>query len=160
MTVRAAKFSDIPGVIKVMIDAHERSVYAQTAEFDREDAKQLMARSIQRHGHKNMGGTLVLVSETDGVIQGFMIAMLDQVYPCLKQMVATDLLFILTEQADARDARHMLKAIEEWAEANPKVIELRLGVMGAISDWERASKLYRRLGFEQCGGIFNKRFER
>jgi hypothetical protein len=116
--------------------------------------------TIQRHGHKNMGGTLVMVSEKDGKIEGFMIAMLDQVYPCLKQMVATDLLGILTDQADARDARVMLHAIEEWAAGNPKVIELRLGVMGAITDWERTAKLYSRLGFEQCGGIFNKRFQR
>ena len=158
--IRPAKFSDIPGVIEVMQDAHRRSVYADSAEFDREDAKQLMARSIQRHGHKNMGGTLVMVSEVNGNIEGFMVAMLDQVYPCLKQMVATDLLFILTEKADSRDARAMLKAIEEWAQDNPKVIELRLGVMDAITDWQRTAKLYRRLGFEQCGGIFNKRFRR
>lgn len=158
--IRPAKFSDITGVIEVMQDAHRRSVYADSAEFDREDAKQLMARSIQRHGHKNMGGTLVMVSEVNGNIEGFMVAMLDQVYPCLKQMVATDLLFILTEKADSRDARAMLKAIEEWAQDNPKVIELRLGVMDAITDWQRTAKLYRRLGFEQCGGIFNKRFRR
>lgn len=143
-----------------MQDAHKRSVYAESAEFDREDAKQLIARSIQRHGHKNMGGTFVLVSEVDGKVEGFIIGFLDQVYPCLKQMVATDLLFILTENADARDAREMLLAIQTWAAENPKVIELRLGVMGAIKDWERTSKLYTRLGFEQCGGIFNKRFQR
>lgn len=160
MSVRTANFRDIQALANLCKESHQRSVYAKSATFDITEAKQLFARTIQRHGHLNNGGTLVLVSEKDGVIEGFMIGMLDQVYPCLKELVATDLLFIVSERADARDARVMLKQLITWAEGNPKVIEIRLGVTGAIGEWQRTGKLYEHIGLQQCGGIYRFEFDR
>lgn len=161
MSVRVANFSDIPALARLYGESHRRSIYADKATFDLIEAKQLFVRTIQRHGHLNNGGTLVLVSEKDGAIEGFMIGMLDQVYPCLKELVATDLLFIASERADVRDARTMLKQIIAWAEGNPKVIEIRLGVTGAIGDkWGRTGKFYEHTGLSQCGGIYRMEFDR
>lgn len=160
MTVRAANFQDIPQLACLMAEAHQRSVYAETAAFDLIEAKQLFARAIQRHGHQNNGGFLVLVSEKDGTAEGFIIALVDQVYPCLDKLMVTDFLFIMSERADGRDAREMLKQVMAWAEANPRVIEVHLGVTDAIGDWERTAKLYEHLGLERCGAMFHKRLQR
>jgi len=161
MSVRAAKFVDIPRLVELGAEAHKRSIYAKRATFDIELAKQLCARSIQRHAQQNYGGTLVLVSETDGELCGFIIALVDLVYPCLSEFVVTDLVFTFTYNADPRDAATMVKRVTFWAEANPKVIEVHLGVTDAIgSGWHRVGRLYERLGFEQCGAMYRKLIQR
>ncbi len=160
MSVRAANFRDIPALARFYEESHQRSIYAERATFDLIEAKQLFVRTIQRHGHLNSGGTLVLVSEKDGAIEGFMIGILDHIYPCLKELIATDLLIIASERADPRDARTILKQLIDWAQKNPKVIEIRLGVTGAIGKWERTGKLYERIGLQQCGGIYRMQFDR
>lgn len=160
MTIRDARFVDIPSVTCLMAEAHQRSIYADTASFDPLEARQLFARALQRHGHTNNGGSLFLVSETDSAVEGFIIGLLDSVYPCLDRLMATDLLFIMSERADAKDAKEMLKRMIAWAESNPKVIEVHFGVTGAIGDWQRTAKLYERLGLTQCGAMFHKRIVR
>ncbi|MCH8134802.1 MAG: hypothetical protein IIB77_02350 [Proteobacteria bacterium] len=157
MSVRAAKFVDIPRIAELGADAHKRSIYAQITTFDDVLAKQLCARSLQRHAQQNYGGTLFLVSETAGEVRGFIIALIDLVYPCFSGLVVTDLAFAFTENAEPRDAAKIILRVIRWAEANPKVIEVHLGVTDAIGgDWKRVGKLYERLGFEQCGGMFRK----
>lgn len=160
MAVRVAKFVDIPSIVELLRGAHQRSIYADKATFDEQEAKQLVARSIQRHGQTNLGGTLVLVSHTDDHVRGFIIGILDNVYPCLRELMATDLYFIFREDADGRDASVMVKQLIAWAQSNPKVIELHLGVTSAIGEWQRTAKLYERLGLEQCGAMFRRGFER
>jgi hypothetical protein len=159
MTTRAANFVDIPHVARLYAEAHARSVYAGTG-FDLIEAKQLFARALNRHGHMNIGGSLFLVSEADGEVRGFMIGILDPVYPCVKALMATDLLFVMGEGADPADARQMIRRLIAWAEANPKVVEVHLGVTNAIVDWQRTAKFYARLGLEQCGAMFRRGFDR
>lgn len=157
MSVRVAKFVDIPRIAELSAEAHERSIYADLTAFDDVLAKQLCARSLQRHGQLNYGGTLFLVSETDDEVRGFIIGLIDLVYPCLTGLMVTDLIFSFAENADPRDASLMVRRIILWAESNPKVIEVHLGVTDAIGDdWKRVAKLYERLGLEQCGGMFRK----
>lgn len=155
MTVRIAKFVDIPRIVAIYQDAHKKSVYADTATIDEVQAKQMAARSIQD------ARMLVLVSETEGRVEGFIIGVLDSVYPCSHELMATDLLFICTDSADARDAAKMAKLVIKWGEGNEKVIEARLGVTGAVGDWRRTSKLYEhQLGMEPYGAIFRRVFTR
>lgn len=161
MSVRAAKFVDIPSIAKISEEAHRRSIYASMTTFDDVLCKQLCARSLQRHAQHNYGGTLFLVSETDGEVRGFIIAMLDLVYPCVEELMVTDLIFIFAENANPRDAAQMIRRIIHWAEINPKVIEVHLGVTDVIGgDWKRVARLYERLGLEQCGGMFRKLIHR
>lgn len=159
MTVRAAKFADIPAMIAVMQRAQSRSEFARCT-FDREEARQTLANGLNRHGHTNRGGGLILVSETDGRVRGFILGLLDSVYPFLKELRATDLLFILDEDADPRDALRMVKELKAWALQAPKVIKVELGATNAIGDWERTAKLYAREGFTQYGGIFQMTIDR
>lgn len=153
MTVRAARFTDIPAIVGIMDRAHRRSEYADLT-FDKEAAKQLLVRSIQRHGHMNYNGTLVLVSESQRTVRGFVIGVIDHVYPCLMEYRVTDLFFIFDEGADARDPRRMVRSLRVWAEDNPKVHELVLGATGAINEWERTGKLYEHAGMQRYGGMW------
>jgi len=150
-----ATFSDIPGVLDVMQRAHKRSIYADTATFDELAAKQLLLHSINRHGHTNLGGSLCFVSkQEDGAIAGFIIGYIDVVYPGLKEKMASDLLFICDEDAPAQDAGEMLRALLHWGRSAKGVIEIVLGVSGAIGDPERTGKLYERAGLTRCGTMY------
>ncbi len=158
MTIRTANFSDIPAMVKIMARDHQRSRYSHCT-FDEVEAKQLLVRSIQRHGHMNYMGSLVLVSETNGVVKGFVVGILDQLYPAIKELKATDLL-ILMEGTDPRDFPEVLARLCEWGGSNPKVVQVMLGITDALIDWELAKPYYERAGFRQCGGLFRLDFDR
>lgn len=143
-----------------MREAHERSIYADIATFDEVEAQQLCMRTINRHGHPNYGGTLFLLSVDGGHVLGFLIGFMDKVYPCLKELMATDLAFYFSDQAEPRDAAIMVGKLGEWAIASPKCIELHLGVTAAVGDWERIGKLYEHLGLERCGGMWRRTINR
>lgn len=162
MTVRVAKFVDIPAIAAMGAKMHERSIYGQLASYDEELAKQLCARSMQRHGHQNYGGTYFLVSETDGEVRGFIIALLDQVYPCVEALGVTDLLFGGADKMPPRDAITMVKQVIAWGEANPKVVEIHLGVTDAMTgeDWTRVGAMYEHLGLTRCGGMYRRLINR
>lgn len=159
MSVREANFVDTAHLAELYEQAYRRSIYAEYT-FDTIEAKRLFARAIHRHGQMNNGASLVLVSERNGLIEGFLVGLLDSVYPCAKELMATDLLFLFSEGADPWDAKVMLKRLISWAEANPKVIEVRLGVTDAMGDYERTAKLYERLGLERAGALFRRGFSR
>ncbi len=160
MSVRAAQFVDIPRIVEIMADAHQRSRDAESTTFDEIEAKQLLVRSIQRHGQTNYMGSLVLVAERDRIVRGFVIGILDLVYPCLKELKVTDLLFIIGKGSAPGDARDMVLSLIEWGRNNPKVIKLLIGVTDDVSDWTRTAKLYESAGLEQCGGLFRIEFDR
>jgi GNAT superfamily N-acetyltransferase len=74
--------------------------------------------------------------------------------------MATDLLFVMKPGAGPGDARQMVKELIAWAEKNPRVVEVHVGVTNAIVDWERTAKFYERLGLERCGAMFRREFDR
>lgn len=154
MSVRRANHVDTPALVRIMERALDRSIYKGVGTFDELTAKSLIAQSIQRHGHTNLGGCLVLVSEHESEIKGFIIGVIDHVYPGYKERMATDLLFLCEEGTPPGDPATMLKELAEWGLSGKDVIEIHLGVSGAIGDPERTAKLYERAGFKRCGAMF------
>jgi len=154
MTIRAAKFGDIPALAALMCEMHARSCYAGRAELDLKATKGLFFNAIQRHGGSVAGSTLANVAERDGTVEGFLIGVLDNCYHVLVELMATDLFTYVSERGDPRDAIRLLEAFMKWAKANPRVIEVRLGATNAIGDFERTAVLYKRIGLEQCGGLY------
>jgi GNAT superfamily N-acetyltransferase len=155
--IRAAQFADVPRLAQLLEEAHGASIYAERAQFDEREAKALFVRAIQRHAHKTVGGSLVLVAERDGTVEAFIVGHLERVYYVLDRMTATDLFFICSPRAHAHDARTLLDGLVQWAEGNPKVIEIRLGVTNAIGNWQRTGRFYERLGFEKAGAMYERR---
>lgn len=161
MAVRPARFVDVPVLAALLADSHTRSIYANTATFDDRAAKQMLTASIQRHGHDTLGGTRVLVSETDGQVRGLIIGVIDKIYPCLAELVVTDLMFVFAPNAAPGDALKMVRALIVWAENNPRVIEVMLGAANTMGDeWERVGALYERCGLTRCGGMYQKEITR
>ncbi len=162
MSVRKANFIDIPAMVAIGAEAHANSIYGPITTYDKETAKQLCARSMQRHGQMNYGATFVLVSVTDGEVRGFIIALLDQVYPCVEELTVTDLIFTGTDDMTPRDAITIIKKVIDWGKSNPKVVEIHLGVTDAMTgeDWTRVGKMYEHLGLVQCGGMYRMLIDR
>lgn len=152
--LRPAKFTDIPRMAEIIGDSHGKTYYAKNTEFDIVMAKQFLTQCVQRHGHNNYGGCLVLVSEIGGKVEGFIIGILDQIYPVAKELRATDIFFLMTEKAPQRDAFAMIKHLIKWGRDNPKVVEVFVGVNDVMGDWSTTARLYQKLGLSQCGGLF------
>ena len=174
--IRTMKNGDIPALVEMFQEMHKRSVYATRDEIDVRELKRLLMASIQRNGHKTEGGTCCLVAERQGNsrgdivgmpdgnsrggLSGVLIGVLDRVYHILHRLMATDLFFYTTADADPRAAITMFLAFERWAEGNPNVIEIKLGAADAIDPETRVTALYERRGYRRCGFMFERSITR
>lgn len=157
MTIRAAKFADIPRLVDLMTEMHMRSCYVGRDEVDVAEAKQLCLGMIQRVTVKGPGGACAFAAEKDdGTVEGFILGMTERVYHIGCNLMATDVFFYVSERAGPRDFIHLFDAFESWAEANPRVIEIRPGVTDAIDAPERLAKFYERRGYRRSGLMFEK----
>lgn len=160
MSVRAAKFGDIPRLHELMEEAFLGSIYADRGSIDEKVCKGLFMSSMQKHGGPYAGSTLVNVAERNGAVEGFLLGMLDRVYHVGDKLMATDVYFWGSGRSDPRDMLRLLDQFEKWAEASPLCIEIKLGATNAFGDYERVGELYRRKGYQQCGVIYEKRIAR
>lgn len=160
MSIRAAKFADIMRMVEILEEAHKGSVYAKRCGVCRKSAKDLLSSAIQRNGHTTAGGTLVAVAETDGRIEGFILAALDQVYHIGDKLSATDLFWICTDQVHPKDPWKLYRAMERWARKNPNVIEIVSGATDVVAPHTRTETLLLRNGYRRFGGIYRKEIAR
>lgn len=160
MTIRAAKYGDIPRLTELMIEMYGRSIYRESCGLDIKETKALLMRCIQRNGGKVAGCTLVNVAERAGVVEGFMIAALSKAYGCGTKLIAADTHFYVSSRALARDAFKLIDAFDAWWTSNPEVIEGDLCATDAVGEFRRTEKLYRRKGYGPFGVILVKRVNR
>lgn len=154
--IRVANFVDVPAIVSLMEDRYRASLYAQLGEMDTKEAKRLLVGCIQRHGGTAEGSTLVMVADRDGVA-GFIVGLLDRVYSVGVPLSATDLFFACREGADFRDVRGLIEAFGGWATSNPRVVEIKMGVVDTFgADLARTDAMYRPLGLERCGTIYRR----
>lgn len=161
--IRDARFTDIPSIVMVLQDSMARSHYASktAGEIDVAEAKRLLVTAIQRHGHKNGGGCWVQVSETRGVVTGFILGTLARVYAVGTKLMATDLFWLATPMAEPRDAVALMRGMVAWAESCPHVVEVKCGTTNTINDDAgKAGKVLQRLGLAPYGNIYRKEIAR
>ncbi|MCA1971907.1 MAG: hypothetical protein LDL44_03645 [Caenispirillum sp.] len=141
-----------------MEQRYRASLYAQLGEMDIQETKRLLLNLIRRHGGTGDGATLVMVAERaeePGTIAGFIVGLLERVYGVGVPLTATDLWFCCRPGADLAEVRGLLGAVLLWARGNPRVVEIKFGVVDTFgTDLEAADALYRRLGLERCGAIY------
>lgn len=154
--IRKPTFSNIPAMLELFREMHKRSRYAGIATLDEQLIKQSLARAMQLHCSPNDGGSWLMVVEQDGVIEGFLLGVLERLYHVARELTATDVFFYVSERAHPNAAGQLLDEFTKWADACGKVIELRFGVSDAIGDPERTGALYRRRGYRPAGLIFAK----
>lgn len=155
MTVRFAKFGDIPPLKKLAAEMHARSKYAALATMDDAALRHILQSSINALGRR--AACWVSTDEADRPT-GFLVAVTDRVFGIARELYASDVLFYVGAGGKARDAGDLLDTLLVWADAHPGVIETRLGVHDAVGDeWERVGALYERKGLVRNGAMYVKR---
>ncbi len=157
MSVRRAKAVDTPAIMGVIQNAYVRSRYVGRVGVDETYAKRLIGQCVMKDGIPRDGGTMVAVSEhLPGVIDGFIIGILDRVYVVGDRLSATDLMFVPGAGTTPRDAIALLDAFLEWAGSIDAVHEIVLGVTDVFGSYEATERLYERKGFERSGSMFRR----
>lgn len=155
MSIRRAAFADITGIVDLIQEGHRRSHYALGAcQLDVKEAKRVLVQAIQRHGSHNIGGTLVMVAETDGRITGFLLGTLARVAVFGDRLFASDLFWLASEDVAPTDPIRLMKAMIEWASANPDCIEVKCGTQAVIGDPKKAGRMLEHLGMKHYGEIY------
>lgn len=154
--IRDAKFADIPAIVSLLGMAYLKTHYAASgiAGIDIPEAKRLLVNSIQRHGGKNGGATWVQVAEHGGAITGLMLATLTRVYSIGDRLMATDLFWLSSPEADPRDAERLMRAMIDWARQSPHVVEINCGTTAIMNDPEAAGLMLKRIGLSQYGNMY------
>lgn len=94
------------------------------------------------------------VSEIDGKITGFILAMQEEHF-FSRDWYATDLCFcVLPSHAD--QAVWLLRRFIRWANSNPKVKSIMLGVSSGLDKDGRLGQLYEKHGLKSAGGLYVK----
>ena len=155
--IRAATLSDLPRLYELMLEAHRSSKFYPDVGVDDPTMRSIIMTSVQRHGGTNNGSTCYLVEDVDGVLEGFVIGILDRVYHIGNRLCANDLFLFCTPKARARAGSQLIDGYIEWAAVNPKVAHIMLSwtdVNG--TDGKAIEKLYDRKGFHRVGAIWER----
>ena len=148
--------SDIVRIRELFTEMHAASKYAGHVAIDQVALQKALMAFMMRNGHTNEGGCLVTVAERDGVVEGFMVGLLDRIYHIGDKFVANDVYLYASERCDPVNVSQMVDAYITWAIDNPRVYEVVLSWSDAIPGAERMAKLFRRKKFRLCGEIWER----
>lgn len=160
--IRQANCTDIPRIVALMAEGHARSKYAGSGEVDRTYAKQMLARMFMLHGGRSCEGTWCMVSEVDGVVEGYHLGAQQRIGLVGSKFEATDVQVYLSEKAGPFDFIAMTESFLTWAEGQPRIITIRPGLHDFILTGEQVKRLagvYERYGFRQVGVILERAVE-
>lgn len=152
--IRPASFSDVPALIEILREAKAASVYAEGINIDDREANRVLVNCVQRHMGQGENGTFVAVCETGGAVTGFIMGALSRVYHIMDKCTATDLFWIGTAKASARDKIGLMVEFIDWAKGHRKVHDIVCEASGAISDPVKLEKIMLKLGFSRYGGLW------
>lgn len=157
MTVRDARFADIPGIVLILKSAYSKSHYAREGlvNVDEKEAKRLLAQAVQRHGGTNGGATFVQVAETNGTVTGVILGTLSRVYAIGDKLMASDLFWVCVEDVEPADPMALMRNMIEWAKACPYCVEVKCGTTAVVAeDPKRPGRILERLGLKHYGEIY------
>lgn len=154
--IRRAKFSDIPAIFALMVEAYQRSKYRDRGTLDEKEAKAFLMRAMQRDGSRQEGGTIFRVAEKDGAVTGFILGLLQRVYQVGTQLEAQQVYFYQTPGADPIATIELAVDFGKWAQAIPRVISVQQSATDIITEFPEAARLYEGLGYKQTGVIYEK----
>lgn len=153
--IRAARAVDLPALMALLREAFSRSRYAGLGEIAEKPTEQLLLGMILKHGSKAVDGTLCNVIDISGRIEGMHFGAKERIKLIGTKFYASDA-FFTARAGCAFNTFALLEAFFEWAESDPRVIEIMPGTDDTIQDWRIATKIYQRYGFEQCGAILRR----
>ena len=156
-TYRPAKFTDIPALLDLMTVAHFASSYAGKCRIDTAHAEKVLRSCIGNQGTEpREGQTLVYVAESDGLVVGAIIGILQRVYLVTDVLEATDLFWFARPGADPSVGPKLMRYLHKWASKIEHVIEIVQANRDTISDPDRTGKLIERTGARMVGHVYIK----
>lgn len=120
---------------------------------------EMLTGLIAAQNQNGPGATFLVVSVKMGKVVGFMAGTLCRIYNILDGLAATDL-FLINDDKNPGDTRAMIDAYLDWAEANPKVLEIGLSWSDTMPRGEEVANLYKRRGFIKTGETYTFRVDK
>lgn len=155
--IRPATASDLPRLYDLLLEMQRKSKYFPDIDVDERAARSLLMTGIQRNGSLHDGGSLMLVDEKAGQVEGFIMGMLDRIYHIGSRLCANDIYLYCTESATKLAPLKLVKGYIDWAMGNPKVAKIMLSWTDALgADGEAISRMYGGLGFHKVGEIWER----
>ncbi len=158
--IRRAIAVDIPQIVALLKEGHERCRFASEAQIDETYAKQLLHRMVMLHGGKGESGVGHFVAEQDGKIIGHIVGHKNRIGEIGDKFYTSDSLFYVAKDASPFVHVGLLKAFLKWSAEDPRVIRVIPGVSDMIQPYEIAAKIYETMGFTRMGAILERRIER
>lgn len=154
--IRNARAADIPGIVLLLQEQYLFTEYAREgrAAIDVPFTKSMLAQAIQRHGKTNGGGCFVQVADLNGVIVGLVLGTLVRVYAIGDKLMASDIFWLVNEQASAVDAAALMRNMIAWAKSAPHCIQVKNATTQILGSRDRGGIILQRLGFEPYGNIY------
>lgn len=142
-------FGDIPRIKELFLELRARSSYADEP-YSEQRFRAACVSSISQEA------ACLLVAEIDGVVEGFLIGVIDWIYVFGKNRYATDAMLYVSWKG--RGAfRTLAQAFILWANRLPEKYRVKrvwLACTNAVSDPDRAGKVYERMGLRRIGNIY------
>lgn len=159
--IRDAKAVDIPAIVAFLRECHARSHYAGgPVRVDEQYTKELLVQAIFRHGHVGEGGTWGQVAEHDGKVCGLILGTLQRVYCIGDKLFASDLFWIVNDEAKPGDAMALLRGMIKWARRAPLCVEVRCGATAVVKGPQRAGRMLEAAGMKHYGQIYRLDIDR
>jgi hypothetical protein len=154
--IRPGKSIDAAALADIVIDGCARSRYAGHVDVEPKLARQLFAQAAMKHGFQHDGGMFLMVNESDGEIDAFMLGTLGRIYIVGDMLAASDVFLLGREGCDPYALRRLFSAYIEWAQENPKVFEIGASWADTIPGAQRSASLFRSKGFTLCGETWRR----
>jgi hypothetical protein len=155
--IRRAKFADVMAIVRLLQWACANSHYGGTVtDVDVDWTKKLIQNAISRHGQTNGGACFVQVIEEGGAICGLILGTLQRVYGIGTTLMATDMFWIVDENAKPFESLALVAGMIDWAWSCPAVVDVKIGTTAIMGrDPEVAGRLLMRsFGMERYGAMW------
>jgi len=147
MTVRAAVLADIPALVELGRGMHAEAPALRHARYDGEKVATALKHSIAQ------GCTFV--HEADGELDGAFVGLVIERWFSSDRMAADLALFVRQDRRGGLIAYRLLDAFLTWCDEQG-IEDRQLAVSTGVAP-VATGELYKRLGFEPIGGLYQMR---
>ena len=154
--IRRATFQDLDRVKVLIREMHAASKYRGHVDVSEKVMGEVLCSMLAAQRSPVQGGSFFHVAEHRGRVEGFMVGVLDRVYQIGNRLAAHDLFLHVSSEGRGADAAQLVAAYIAWAQANPRVLEIKLSWGDTLPGAERVARLYARKGFRRCGETWER----
>ena len=156
--IRAARFSDIPEIRRLMDLALASSKFAGRVHIDRNALRRVAMDLISGQTEApQCNGRVIVAEKSGGGLSALFVGFVQPLYACLDVSVASDLIWFAEPGSGARASLGVLDAFIDWADSADHPVLHRYAITDAITNPDAIGALLtRRHGFGLVGGLYEK----